>query len=581
MRNIISIILIILTFLCFSFFEALRHSVSPVLSIINPTTIQIDINRNGKADIGETFCIPKVETFTSNLSVNQSELTDKLNISKDDAIRYGYLTDIFAENMLADKKVKLKKTNIKNENCIYADIIINNESYRNKLLLSGYGFDDGIKNEHFENILNKAKSLNLVILNHKSNKYHKLDCEYGLVANDSIIIPENYLTDAAPCKFCHVKPEKKSDLKNTNITYPLIISNGSVKLYLTDSTQKLKPDDKCESSVCQMILKEISESKSKIDIALYGWGNVPPIYNELVKAKQRGVKIRIVYDISTKNYYPKTEEFVLIADASSHDTTKSLMHNKFIVFDDKKLVTGSMNFSQTGLSGFNTNSVILIESNEIAEIYEREFEQMLSGKFQNSKQELDIKTVKINDTKITPLFSPKNKTIEKFILPLIDNSKHYVYVPTFTLTHKKFAEALIAAKKRGVNVKVIVDATKPSTNNSYIKVLRDNKISVKTENYAGKMHSKSIIIDDNYIVIGSMNFTNSGENYNDENSLIIEDERLAKYYKGFFDYYWSKIPDKYLKFNPAAESKASIGSCYDGIDNNYDGKVDSEDKNCN
>ena len=77
-----------------------------------------------------------------------------------------------------------------------------------------------------------------------------------------------------------------------------------------------------------------------------------------------------------------------------------------------------------------------------------------------------------------------------------------------------------------------------------------------------------------------MNFTNSGENYNDENSLIIEDKRLTAYYKGFFEYLWNKIPDKYLNFNPKAESKDSIGSCFDGIDNDYDGKIDSKDEAC-
>ena len=46
--------------------------------------------------------------------------------------------------------------------------------------------------------------------------------------------------------------------------------------------------------------------------------------------------------------------------------------------------------------------------------------------------------------------------------------------------------------------------------------MRNAKIPVKVENYAGKVHSKSIIIDDKYIVAGSMNFSNSGENRNDE-----------------------------------------------------------------
>ena len=163
---------------------------------------------------------------------------------------------------------------------------------------------------------------------------------------------------------------------------------------------------------------------------------------------------------------------------------------------------------------------------------------------------------------------------------MIDRAQKYIYIPTFIITHDELANSLINAKNRGVDVKIIVDATNINSSRSKVKILRNADIPLKIENYAGKIHSKSIIIDNKYIIAGSMNFTNSGENKNDENSLIIEDYKLAKYYKGFFEYLWEKIPNKYLKQNPPAEGKLSIGSCTDGIDNDYDGKIDMNDENC-
>ena len=94
------------------------------------------------------------------------------------------------------------------------------------------------------------------------------------------------------------------------------------------------------------------------------------------------------------------------------------------------------------------------------------------------------------------------------------------------------------------------------------------------------MHSKSIIIDDKYVVTGSMNFSNSGENKNDENTIIIENPKLAEFYKGYFEFLWNKIPEYYLNHSVSAESKYSIGSCHDGIDNDYDEKIDSQDEGC-
>ncbi len=47
------------------------------------------------------------------------------------------------------------------------------------------------------------------------------------------------------------------------------------------------------------------------------------------------------------------------------------------------------------------------------------------------------------------------------------------------------------------------------------------------------MHSKSMIVDDEYVLIGSMNFSYSGENRNDENLIVIKDIQMAKFYKNF------------------------------------------------
>lgn len=83
-----------------------------------------------------------------------------------------------------------------------------------------------------------------------------------------------------------------------------------------------------------------------------------------------------------------------------------------------------------------------------------------------------------------------------------------------------------------------------------------------------------------YTIIGSMNFSRSGEGVNDENLLIIKDPQIAGFYKTFFQYLWKRIPDKWLKYNARAESLDSIGSCTDKIDNDFDGKIDSADDSC-
>ena len=112
------------------------------------------------------------------------------------------------------------------------------------------------------------------------------------------------------------------------------------------------------------------------------------------------------------------------------------------------------------------------------------------------------------------------------------------------------------------------------------KLLREEGISVKVENFGGKMHAKSMIVDDKYIVSGSMNFTKAGNTKNDENTIVIQNVELARQYKEYFLMLWNSIPNKYLYRDPSAESLESGNSCSDGIDNDFDHQVDENDKAC-
>ena len=258
-----------------------------------------------------------------------------------------------------------------------------------------------------------------------------------------------------------------------------------------------------------------------------------------------------------------------------------LMHNKFFIFDSQKVFTGSSNITQTDLTGFNANYAVLINSEKIAQYFTEEFNQMYSGKFHNLKEKFDKPTVTFPDgAEVSVYFSPEDKVITKELIPIINNSKEKIDVSIFSLTHKKLKEALINAVNRGVEIRVINDATNASNRFSIHNELRAAGCKVKTENYAGKNHSKIMIIDGEYTLIGSMNFTSNGENANDENALIIKSPKIAKEMANSFEKTWNQIDDEYLQKDPPAESLQSINSCFDGVDNDFDGKIDMQDEGC-
>lgn len=589
MKEKISTVVIILLFVLFCLFLCKINSQNEILDVKTPAMLVVDLNNNHIADDGETICIPDITSYTSNLSLYQDEIK---NLTFSDGIAVGYLADNYAQKTLAGKFVKVKFTGKQSSQCKFANVFIDNRNYSDILKSSGFA----IINEKFSDsnksadIISKAKKLKLVIYNHKSDKYHKLDCKFGKIAHDAVILETKDLSKTAkPCKYCHITEKKSAKHKNIS-KVPDILSNGNIKIIMTDFTKILKPDNSCSHQVCRQLTELVDSAERTIDIALYGWTDIPKLRQAIINAQNRGVVIRAVYDTKTSsnNYYPQTEDLIKIIKnnrsdeiAGSTKLTNSLMHNKYIVFDNKTVYTGSMNFSLTGLSGFNQNNVVIINSPEIAKMYTADFNQMYSGKSHSLKSKSSNRSIVLSDgTRLSIYFSPQDKGITNAVIPQINNAKQYIYIPAFLITHKPLTNALISAKQRGVDVRIILDATSVGLRNSSTKQLRNAGVPVKIENYAGKMHSKTMIIDDKYVISGSANFSNSGENKNDENQILIENEKIAKFYKEFFLYMWTAIPDKYLKFNPPPESKDSTGSCSDGIDNDYDGKFDSADEGC-
>ena len=447
--------------------------------------------------------------------------------------------------------------------------------YLAKFVNTPFAFRGGkpVNEQAYNRQLASIRKGHFVILDLDTDSSYPVSKENRAKVKNFVVVRKSHIKKSVP---------KVRETAVADLLYNPVYKSGCIKIIVSDLTTKTKPDRNCTSEICKEIVSDINSAKNTLDMAIYGYSSTPAIEKAINNAKLRGVKIRLVYDLNTKgeNIYPDTNFFVgLIPDSISDRNSaeaNNTMHNKFYIIDGKTVITGSANLSHTDMSGFNSNSIAVINSKCVADYYTKEFNQMYSGRFHNDKKSEQNK----NCGNITIFFSPQDKAVENGGLPLIKNAKRYIYIPAFVITEKRITEELIKAKRRGVDVKIIADALNTVTKHSKHKYLRDAGIPLKAENYAGKMHSKTMIIDDEYLIIGSMNFSYSGENKNDENMLVIKDNGIAKFYKKIFLYQWNRIPDKWLKYTPRAEGNDSIGSCSDGIDNNYDGKTDKEDAAC-
>ena len=94
-------------------------------------------------------------------------------------------------------------------------------------------------------------------------------------------------------------------------------------------------------------------------------------------------------------------------------------------------------------------------------------------------------------------------------------------------------EALIEAAKRGVRVQVFLDISadedfSTEANRGVGKDLRRHGVAVHFDSPRRTTHTKLVVIDQRYLLLGSHNFTHSALRHNNEVSVLIESPKLAR-----------------------------------------------------
>lgn len=134
-----------------------------------------------------------------------------------------------------------------------------------------------------------------------------------------------------------------------------------------------------------------------------------------------------------------------------------------------------------------------------------------------------------------PVDACSNKLIKR-----IDAADSNIFIAIYSFTHDGISDAVIRAKKRGVEVKVIYDSGQSKNTASDDELLIEEGISVVYRNGSGYMHNKFTIIDMNFVATGSFNYSNNADTRNEENLVFIQGNEVAEAFRNNFDEIWSK-----------------------------------------
>ena len=142
--------------------------------------------------------------------------------------------------------------------------------------------------------------------------------------------------------------------------------------------------------------------------------------------------------------------------------------------------------------------------------------------------------------KILGTYFPPYGDSHKPIIALYDNAEKSIHLAIYSLTKDEFAEALIRAHNRGVEVKVLIDRVQAAGKNADDEMLESAGIPLRRSKGSGVMHNKFAVIDGIIIYTGSYNHTDNATTKNDENYIIIKDRNVAETYETQFQKIWEK-----------------------------------------
>jgi phosphatidylserine/phosphatidylglycerophosphate/cardiolipin synthase-like enzyme len=294
----------------------------------------------------------------------------------------------------------------------------------------------------------------------------------------------------------------------------------------------------------QKLMERINSANYSIDLSLYSFFGMQNIADAIIAARDRGVKVRVVYDSrpTQNSMLALINAGILVLKRPSF--LMGIMHNKFIIFDARDSIltndwlwTGSWNVTSTELNW--KNNVIEINDPSLTAAYQIEFEEMWgssgetpnssNAKFGNQKIDNTTHSFNIGGIDVRLYFSPSDGTTAQ-IISAINSADDDIYFAMLAFTRSDIASAMFNKFDSGItDIRGIIED--PNTTGSQYNFL--DSFAEMYEASSPTLHHKYGIVDaslsesDPTTITGSHNWSNSAETRNDENTLIINDVFIA------------------------------------------------------
>jgi phosphatidylserine/phosphatidylglycerophosphate/cardiolipin synthase-like enzyme len=309
------------------------------------------------------------------------------------------------------------------------------------------------------------------------------------------------------------------------------------ELYFTNPESPLSPQ--ATGGVDGPLVKAIDSARLSIDVAVYSL-TLNSVRNALIRARDRGVTVRVVME--TGNMDRSDPQIMLKAGIPIvGDDRPGLMHNKFMVIDRSEVWLGSMNYTDSGTYEDN-NNLMRIRSTKLAENFTKEFEEMFIRKSfgDNVIRETPHPTLTLDGTRVDTYFSPDDGVLN-VLANLLNGAQESIHFLAFSFTSNDLGAIVRQKAEAGLTVAGVMDREQILSNQgTEFDPFLQAGLDVRIDGIDGQMHHKVFIVDGKIVVFGSYNFSRAAEERNDENILIVYNEKIADQFIMEFQRVWKQ-----------------------------------------
>lgn len=320
-----------------------------------------------------------------------------------------------------------------------------------------------------------------------------------------------------------------------------------------------------ESDAVDIMIDLVDNASASIDFAVMGF-TYAPLYEAFVRAYDRGVAVRMVGDaghLYNSGYHAMYDRHIPIVTGN----LAHIMHDKFMIVDNRFVFAGTSNWSVTDLE-HNSNNFFFIDSPDVAADFYDEFQQMWDGLYGHQKVQIDNgRSYQVGDTRVEVWFAPNEDAMGR-ILELVDAAERSVWFTIFAFTKDQVGSALVRKHeeltRQGIvtpgdpttGIAGVIDQSQLHSNGQYHEVYRllgagiplhmdGNDASRQPGDYqagGGRLHSKTMVIDADganpVVISGSFNWSSSATASNDEFLCVFHGPRAAELYRDYFFLLW-------------------------------------------